>query len=502
MLIDHCDQCGERLVSHRERIEHCACGRDLRHVRTQSASPALLWAGTLLATQGASSGAWGPPVKNVSVDVLSLFVRTLCVFAKPETTSPRQNSPIPRTIQEATSFLEPLESILTDWPQGFEAHVSRRLACANPEARTLSSALGKWYAVLKACCTEGPLVCFLDAVGRVAANQFAGLIGWDEAAARMSATATHMSALRAAKLIGVHRETLVSHALKGQVVHRTIKFGPEGVAYEIPIEEVNAIKSARARWVSFRAASDLLGAPPTLVTRMVDAGLVVSDPQWRRDVRKAGPVSKDSIVQFISQIKSHRPRGTGQEDGGGRIAFRQLSGRRVGDHQAIGRALAAIAAGDIRPLARAEKVGDFVYSMLDVGRHFSTPLLEAGLSIQALSKLTGWKWETISHWIEGGFLKSVPVVLRGQPSRVVMPSHLLEFSTCYVPLSVVASQLDSKSSALSEKLQGIEIVGAKPLPGGQRRGGLVRIADLARMAVAYTKFSHTSGQGSDVAATT
>jgi hypothetical protein len=489
MLIDHCDACGERLSSHRERIEQCPCGRDLRLVQPTVAPQAYLWLGALLATRGASSGEWGPPIEGVAVDVLSLLVRTLCVFANPEAASARQNSPVPRTIKEGRSFLEPLQAILADWPRGFEAHVSKRLACASPDARTLSSALGKWYVVLKSCSTEGPLTGFLQVVLRVAEEQFPGLIGSGGVAAPTSAT--HMFASQAAKQIGVHRETLVSHAKKGSVVHRTKKFGSRGLAYEIPIEEVKAIKDARKQWVAFKAAGELLGVPDTLVTRMVDSGLVVSDPHWRRDVRKGGPVSQLSVTALISQIKSHRARSAGQEDGGRRISLRQLSGRRVGDQQALERALGAIAAGDIRPLARAEKVGDFVYSMLDVGRYFSTPLLEAGLSIQALSKLTGWKWESISYWIELGLLNSTPTTSRGQPSRVVMPSHLIEFSTCYVPLSVVAHQLGSKSSAMAEKLQGVEVIGAKPQRDGQQRGGLLRIADLAEMAVAYEKLLRT-----------
>jgi hypothetical protein len=488
MLIDHCDACGERLTVNRERIEQCPCGRDLRRVPAEPALPAFIWLAALLA-QGTSDGEWGPPVKDVQVDVLSLLIRTLCVFANPEAANARQNSPVPRTIREASSFLEPLQQMLADWPRGFEVHVGKRLACASPDARTLSSALGKWYMVLKSCCTDDHLTCFLQAVVRVAEEQFGGLIGSGGVSA--PASATHMFASHAAKRIGVHRETLVSHAKKGNVVHRTKKFGSRGLAYEIPIEEVEAIKAARKQWVSFQSAGELLGVPDTLVTRLVDSGAVVSDPHWRRDVRKAGPVSRLSVTTLISRIKSHRSRSADQENGEGRIALRQLSGRRVGDQQALGRAIGAIVAGDIRPLVRAEKVGDFVYSMLDVGRHFSTPLLEAGLSIQALSKLTGWKWETISHWIECGLLKSTAVTLRGQPSRVVMPSHLLEFSTRYAPLADVASQLGSKSSALAEKLRGIEIVGAMPLPNGQRRGGLLRIADLAEMAVAYKKLVNT-----------
>jgi hypothetical protein len=105
------------------------------------------------------------------------------------------------------------------------------------------------------------------------------------------------------------------------------------------------------------------------------------------------------------------------------------------------------------------------------------------LSVQALSKVTGWKWESIDHWIEAGLLQANNIMLRGQPCRVVMPDQLLNFCRAYLPLADLARELKSKSSAMAERLKGIEVVGSQLLPSGQRRGGLVRIGDLARLAL-------------------
>lgn len=484
ILLDHCEYCGERFSLNRERIDLCGCGSDITGMQTGRATQAQIWLASLIATQGASSGTWLPRVTDVPVDMLAQVVRTLCLHHDPTTAPPRQNSAAPRTVSQSIEFLRPLDSLLVDWPRGFEEHVSQRIAAGNPEARTLNAQLGQWYLRLKAHSTDNSLAQFLEAIGRVAEKKFNGLVGLDRAATAMSAAATHMLASQAAKVIGVHRETLVSRVQSGQVAHRTKKFGTRGIAYEIPVEEIQALQNARSGWVSVQAAGALLGVSPTLVEKLVQCGLVESDAHWRRDVRKGGPVSQHTVQEMIAAIKSHRPRAP-RDDEVGRISLSQFSGRRVGDQKAMGKALKAIVAGDIRPLVRAQKAGDFVYSILDVSRYFSTPMLEAGLSIQALAKLTQWKWEVISHWIENGLLKSTAVTLRGQPSRVVMPAHLLEFCSRYVPLAEVARQLGSKSSAIVEKLHGVEVLGAKPLTDGQRRGGLVRIADLASLAVAY-----------------
>ncbi|NYT84591.1 hypothetical protein [Pollutimonas harenae] len=75
--------------------------------------------------------------------------------------------------------------------------------------------------------------------------------------------------------------------------------------------------------------------------------------------------------------------------------------------------------------------------------------------------------------------------LPGQQGRVVLPQHLLEFGQTYIPLASLAKTMNPKASALARNMQGeVELVGALSLPNGLRRGGLIRVADLGRMAVA------------------
>lgn len=59
----------------------------------------------------------------------------------------------------------------------------------------------------------------------------------------------------------------------------------------------------------------------------------------------------------------------------------------------------------------------------------------------------------------------------------------MTFRQTYVPLADLARGMGTKSSALSKLLPGIELVGARQLPGGAMRGGLVRIVDLYRLAM-------------------
>jgi hypothetical protein len=120
----------------------------------------------------------------------------------------------------------------------------------------------------------------------------------------------------------------------------------------------------------------------------------------------------------------------------------------------------------------------------------ATRLVEAGMKIHLLPNATGWKWESIQNWADKGLLASELIQRRGQPCHVVLPHQLLEFRQRYVPLADLARAMGTKSSALARLLPGIELVGAKQLPDGATRGGLIRVADLGRLAVIGARAGH------------
>jgi hypothetical protein len=182
----------------------------------------------------------------------------------------------------------------------------------------------------------------------------------------------------------------------------------------------------------------------------------------------------------------------GRKAEGSRLQLRELHARRLGDKQAIVRLLKAIANGDVLPMGPAKSVGELEFCEADVATFFSSKSVEAGLTVQALAVATGWKWESVSHWIDVGLLESVPAVLRGQPCRVVMPAHLIKFSQNYVPLATLARSLNVRSSELLERMGAIELFGGKPLPSGAVRGALVRLSDLGRAALLPLIAGHAS----------
>lgn len=481
LLVDKCDGCGQRLSDTREQIGICACGHNLLTSHTNPATSAQLWVASIVSSRGAGSGDCLPALLDVHVDLFSLLVRNLCQLFDPALTVTRQNAAAPKTVQESVEFLKPLESLLHAWPRGFEAHVRDRIAFGPPNGRTLNTKLGKWYLRLKDVGLEGALNPFLDAVHRVAANEYSGVLALDHVAGLEGRTASHFMLPEAAAHIGVHRATLVKAVATGEVAAVIRPYANQGVAREIPIAEVEAIAASRQGWISERDARDFLNVPESVFKSIVQAGLVVPDYAARQDIRRGAPIERAALERLSTRLAEGCLR-EGCSDGE-RLQLRDLNARKLGDRQAIVRLLKAIEKGDVRPVGRSGSVGDLEFLQADVATFFDSKAVEAGLSVQALSKATGWKWESISHWINEGLLESVPTILRGQPCRVVLPEHLIKFSSNFVPLASLAHSLNARSSELLERLGSIKTFGGKPLPNGAVRGALVRLSDLAQAAL-------------------
>jgi hypothetical protein len=481
LLIDKCGGCGQRLPDHREQLDYCPCGHHLLADQTKRATAAQLWVATTIVSKGAHSGRWLPAMDDVHLELFSLLVRNLCQLFDPALTVTRENAAAPRTVLEAAEFLRPLEYLLQDWPRGFESHIRDRIASGPPNARTLNTKLRKWYLRLKEVAVETALGQFIDVVHQVATQEYVGVLALDHVVGHEGRTAAHYMLPEAAARIGVHRATLVKAVHAGEVASITRPYANQGVAREISIAEVDAIAAARKRWIGEKEARELLNVPESVFKNLVQAGILVPDGTGRTDIRRGAPIERAAIEALRSRLMSGALRdGQGDER---RLKLRELHARRLGDKQAIVRLLQAIANGNVLPLERAKTVGELEFLESDMATFFSSKVVDAGLSVQALSKTTGWKWESISHWIDKGLLDSERAVLRGQPCRVVSPEQLLKFTQTYLPLADLARLAGTKASSLFDKLGGVTVLGGKPLPNGAQRGGLVRMADLVQLAL-------------------
>lgn len=480
LLRDTCPGCSSPLRFEREHLEFCDCGFDLRASTPQAATPTQLWVSSLLANGSASIEGCGPAMTCTALDIAAKLVTTLCKHPDPKVAPRRANAPAPSTMDQLIAFLEPLEQLLANWPVNFKAHVSERLRVGPVEGRTLNKRLGTWYQQLRKLSEHEASHPFLSAVGQVAEVEFDGVLGLDAAAKVINKQATHVLLLEAATRIGISHSAMTTFRGKGAFKYKSIRSGTNGVVYQVAVSEVNAIIEARKGWTTDAGACAMMGLPASVLDRLCEAGAVVRDVRWREDLRKGGPIDLASVQRFGERLRaSVEP----EQGPGRRIQLRELSARHVGDKKALVSALQAIASGAICAVKAETALGDYEYLWDSIAKHYARPVLDQGLTVQGLSEATGYKHETISHWIAHGLLKSFDVLIGGQPCRVVTPTQYNEFRRQFVPVSDLAKEFGTKSSALMPLLNGIEVLGFQVLAGGARRGGVVRMKDLARAAV-------------------
>lgn len=484
-LIDRCPACAERLKPTRSHIEFCACGFDLRTSSATPSTPAQHWLSSLIASGGATSGGIAPRLERPNVPGLSNLVRLLCLGGDPSARSARNRAGSVTSVQEAVEFLRPLDALLDSWPTGFERHVENRLAEGYALARTLNTRLGAWYGGLKKICQNVAFEPFLRVVIQVAAKNFEGALPLDAARHLSVEISDCLLVADVAEIWGVSRSFVVDAIKRGECAHRERMFGRRGHQYEVPKTEVERIASLRLGWISEAEACELAGVSSAVLEHMMAAQVIQSDRKWRSDLFKGGPIERRSL-ELLHAALAERARG-GKRRQGERILWMELTSRRMGDTKAIHDAMRAAASGALVPMVSGRQLGHAGFLKSELAGYFGTPLLESGMSVQQLSKEAGWKWETVSHWIDEGLLGAEKITRRGQVCRVVTPSQMLAFRQTYLPLADLAREMGTKASALAEQLSGIEIVGAQVSSAGVRRGGLIRVADLGRLAASAAK---------------
>lgn len=477
-LMERCPACSGWLSTEREHIEQCPCGHDLRTSAQQKAPPTHMWLSALLSGEAATS--MHPRISSPDTVVLACLIKLLCQHGDPRSTTVQRNAALPSTVHAAIEFLAPLDSLLSNWPQGFKKHVQGRIEAGSPTARTVNSLLGHWLRELRKMAEHPPLRDFLDITLEVCQSHFNGRLGAHDKPAA-SPEKSHVRLAEAASLLSVSRDTLAKAMTQGCCAYRTMRYGTRGQTYEVSLAEIERIKAAQNNWIDEVQACSLLGVSPSVLQSMAAASVIEFDPKWRASIYKSGPIYQPSLERLRCAIKALAvPLKTGEET----TTWSALTSRRMGDKAAIQSVMKAAATGEIRAVKVGKKLGDYEFLRSDINCYFGTPLLESGMSISQLARATGWKDESISHWLQEGLLSAEQIQLRGQPCRVITPEQLLRFRQTYLPLADLAKAMGTRSSSLIDKLADVDVMGAKKLPNGTQRGALIRIADLGRWAMA------------------
>ncbi len=480
-LLDQCPSCGEPLENHRHNIAFCDCGYDLRLAPTTPSTQVHRWISARIAGNQ-------EPIKDVAelgeasdYANLAKLLFLLAVRADPTRNIRMKDVVLPRTISEALKFLQPVVTILGDWPRSFQAHVAERLSLGNQRQFSLSGRLGHWYVSLNSLCNKSRAFrpvwrAFSDALIDHFDGNLRGDASLDPSPGKQR---NYISVAEAAASIGTAHSTLTAAAKHGVVKAHITK---RGVAYSLIMierDEVARVVSARSKWIMESDAGEMLGVPASIVNGLKRAGILQHDTNWKADFLKGGPINVNRIFELIDQVREHMVERQVPET----IPFSKLTGRRTTDGLAVTRLYQAIFSGDLRAVGHDAEhgLGGFLFATDEVTRYLGSAALNDGLTVTQVEKATGWKYESLMHWIDEELLATETVKLHGRPARIVSLAALMSFRKSWIPVSDLAQSIGTRSSALSKKLtaQGIQLHGQKTLSDGAKRGGLVALKDLA-----------------------
>lgn len=486
-LLDACPCCGTPLAPDRFDPATCECGYDLREATAEVAGPFEIWVSARLA--GDMRPVESLPEIGTPEDYATLgkLLFSLAVRLDPTAKVKPAKASRPHDVAQTRTLLDSIRPLFSCWPEGFNAHVRERLAAGNQTQFSPSGRLGPWYGALHGMSRKAhafaPLwTAFSDAM----LEHFDGnLRGQKVLTPSPDRERRFVPLATAAQLLEVGASKL-SAALQAGIVSG--HFSRQGTAYTMALmdrAEVERIQIARARWIYADAAASMAGVPLSVITHLTKAGVLVSDERWALDISKGGPIEKASLDALLERLTSHLvPR-----DVPDTLRFGQLVGRRTTDIKGLHQLYRAISSGEVRPVrlsSDAFGLDGFSFSTDDVRRYLGSVGLAEGMTLTQLEKVTSWKYEAISHWADIGLLRTINVTLHGRAARLVSHAALAEFRNDWIPIADLARAMGSKSSALTKKAQerGLIIYGQRELQGGAKRGGLLRLADLASFVFA------------------
>lgn len=482
-LTDECTECHTPLDGYRHGIAICNCGFDLRYQKTQKVSPAEIWLSARLAGNMRPVDTISELGNESDYSLLSKLIFQLVVRFDVSVKTKAGKVSRPKTLAESIVFLKPFLYLMEDFRPRFHDHVLHRFDRGLSTGSSLSSRLGAWYTNLNRLCQKPTRFATVwEVFSNAAFQQFDGILrGQRSLAPSEGVVRQYLSISEAAKEI-----CMTVPALQRGIDQGSVKthLNRQGVNYQVTMisrPEAVRIKAIRAEWISETSAAAALGISQSVLQNLVRAGLVAVDTRWGLQFGKSGPIFSRDIPKLVDRLSGE----LAEKDAGEMLGFAELTARRTVDVKALTSLYLAIFDGKIRPIAKFPGVGisGFRFAASDVKKHLGSASLAAGLTLLQLERATGLKYESLSQWVSLGFLEADWVTLNGKNASVVSWTSFAQFQRDWIPVSHLAQAIGSQASAVTGRLekQGVAIVGRTETKDGVRRGGLVRLRDLATL---------------------
>src|SRR5690606_10304894 len=113
-----------------------------------------------------------------------------------------------------------------------------------------------------------------------------------------------------------------------------------------------------------------------------------------------------------------------------------------------------IAQGTLQPInaGAVTHLGQLQFDREDLAHIIGNSQAVTLMTAEQLARITGWKSETIRHWVKSGHLAGEPKETRGRVVYWIGMQAVHEFMRRYKVVSELARQLETSPKALSDKL--------------------------------------------------
>lgn len=478
-LVDQCTHCSAPLRSERNQFDSCECGMRLAEMSAQKPTDLELWISASIQHDMTERQGMPRLASTDECDQLPSVLLLLASRADPHRKLRTSKVGKPKSIAAFIESIQPLEVIFSNWPEGMRGHVQMRLKEGPQNQSTLVGRLGPWYRGLARHCDDGRFNSIWNVVSDAIAEQFDGKMRGD-GALRLSPgrSRTFISLNEASQRLQVSRSNLKAAVHRGDVSARIDYISALYSNIQLTVDEVARIEAERTKWLHMQAVLEMLNVPEAVLNALVKAGAIETEPNWRGNVLRPGAFSATSVFELIAKLESSIHRRPCEDT----MALRDIIGRRSSDVSALLALYRRIVSGEVQPVGSdgSTGIGGLLFDKSEVTTALGSVTLDSALTLLQLQQITGWKYDSVSHWIDAGFIKSNAVKLRGQQARTVPMSAVVAFASRYMPLSTLAKQLKSKPASLLPVLQrlGVEPVGWHTTTEGTRRGMLVPLDDV------------------------
>jgi hypothetical protein len=476
-LVDTCPSCGQTIDHARSNAFFCDCGQELAAIKPRMAQPAAIWASAHISGEDHEEPGW-PTFGNVTDADWSTFDELIFMFGNyrsQDTGTMRQ----PRTsgkfhsVAQGAAFLEGACACLADFPRAFHEDAKRRLETGDKTRAGLATRLGPWFRAFRAL-TEGAYPDLRAAFAQCVAENFDGHDSKNPWIYEL-APAHHLSITEAAKTLGVKSERLraMLSNMPGSARLKANTFNT------VTQEQCAGLRQYLETALNQLEVLERTGLNESVLKQLTHVGLLPkrARPDWDLNVRKpydlADVQAVESFLFGLIEPSTAATQTITLNDINRRVATSRLAIEEIFEH---------IAEGTLRPINAGEvtRLGQLLFDKEALAHIIGNSQAVTLMTAEHLARITGWKSESIRHWVKSGFLAGEPIETRGRTVYWVGMGAVHDFTGRYKVVSELAHQLKTTPKALSDKLHkmGVPILGAQTESPGVTRGGLVELRQI------------------------